>query len=46
MNKKIKKKLFKLLDKYAIFNERQFIKKEYRNELFKDFLKLISTFKD
>ena len=41
MNKKLKKKLFKLLDKYGIFSERQFIRKEYRNDMFKDFLKLL-----
>ena len=38
--KTLKKRIFKILDRYGVFNERPFIKKEYRNELFKEFLKL------
>lgn len=41
MNKEIKKKLFRILDRYGVFNERPFIKKEYRNSLYKDILNLI-----
>ena len=40
-DKRFKKKLFRLLDRYGIFNERQFIKREYKESLYKDLLKLI-----
>ena len=36
----LEKRLLKLIIKYGIFNERPFIKKEYRNEFIKDLLKL------
>jgi hypothetical protein len=38
--KDLKKRLFRILDRYGVFNERPFIKKEYREALFKDILRL------
>ena len=36
--KAYKKGLLKVIDRYGIFNDRPFIKKEYRNELVKDLI--------
>lgn len=46
MNKKkeLKKKVFRTLDRYGVFNERPFIKRQYREELFEDILKLVEKY--
>ena len=46
MNKRFKKKLFRILDKYGIFNERLFIKKKYKEDLYKDLLNLYEKYEE
>ena len=44
-NKKLKKEILRLINKYGIFNERKFIKNEYRQEFVKDLMNIYKKYK-